>query len=582
MPQETTPQINVYARTDIGMVRAGNEDTFLVLNLNTADTWTPATIEGEPPETLVSFTQGQYGSVLAVSDGMGGALAGEVASRMAVDGVRDRMLHFQANAAFAPFPFHERLRLAVEQANIHINNESLGNADYAGMGATFTAAGIHGGSLVVAQIGDSRCYLIRGGRIHLVTHDQSLVWQLVEAGHITEEEAETHQYKNVILQALGAQPRVNVVVDRARLCEGDVVLLCSDGLSGRVRADEMLSIVSEATSLREACDRLIAFAHERGGDDNITVVLARIEGGVLPPPGELDNERIERDPDLPYDVDFDPFSTDPGTTLPLGSQRVTQPLSNVEANGEAPAVAAQTSKLRGAGAKTARLELGDDPLLDGEEDDPLDQSSETTAELKPPPDVFTITTVGMPAITAALPHPPKPASTGPPPPASFSKPLERQKPARIRRTALGLLAAIAVLGTISIVIWNIQSQRSRAANGPPASASPPASEPAQPPPPVQAIPIPTSLLETRIQDLSARLEKMDLVIEQLDSDKREAARVRGSSARAKLQEAGRVLAESSLQAETLCNEAEGVLNEIDRDFLRADPTKPDADGSASG
>src|SRR4051812_39098031 len=170
MSQDNRHRITVYALTDVGMVRAGNEDTFLVLNLDTSDTWTPNTVEGEPPDHLASFDQGSDGTIFAVSDGMGGALAGEVASRMAVEGVRDHMLLFKGNSPFADFPFHERLRLAVEQANTHINNESMGNADYAGMGATFTAAGIHEGTLTLAQIGDSRCYLVRDGRIALLTH----------------------------------------------------------------------------------------------------------------------------------------------------------------------------------------------------------------------------------------------------------------------------------------------------------------------------------------------------------------------------------------------------------------------------
>lgn len=304
MPHDVRHRITVYAMTDVGMVRAGNEDTFLIVNLDTSDTWTPVTVEDDPPEHLSSFEQASQGTVLAVSDGMGGALAGEVASRMAVDGVRHHMLHFQSSGTFSGFPFHERLRLAVEQANSQINNESMSNADYAGMGATFTAAGLENGVLTVAQIGDSRLYLVRDGRIALITHDQSLVWQLVEAGHITEEEAETHQYKNVILQALGAQPRINVVVDQIPLNRGDMILLCSDGLSGRVRAEEMLEIMTKSAKLRDACEALIQLANDRGGEDNITVVLAQFDGDGLPAPGDLMSERIERDPNLPYEIDL--------------------------------------------------------------------------------------------------------------------------------------------------------------------------------------------------------------------------------------------------------------------------------------
>jgi serine/threonine protein phosphatase PrpC len=495
---------------------------------------------------------------------------------MAVEGVRDRMLHFQAAAPFAPFPFHERLRLAVEQANIHINNESLTNADYAGMGATFTAAGVHDGSLVLAQIGDSRCYLIRGGRIHLVTHDQSLVWQLVEAGHITEEEAETHQYKNVILQALGAQPRVNVVVDRLRLHDGDLILLCSDGLSGRVRAEEMLQTISEAPSLRQGCEHLIQFANERGGDDNITVVLARYSGSPQGPPGDIEIERIERDPDLPYDLDFDPFATDPDTTLPLSSQRVTSPLSPASPGDDTSGGSAPTGRLRR--ASTSRLDTAElaEPE-DAAEDDGRD--GDPTAELAPKPDVFSVTSVGMPAVTTELPPPRQATPTEPLPPASYSKPLQRPKSARGRRAALGLVAAIAALGAVSLVIWNIQLQRSRAADSPP-GASPPAGQPtpaAQP-----AADVPATRIQSRISDLNARLDTVSIAVQRLEPSNHAAAVARVSSARAKLQEATQMLPDSVSQAEALCDDAQRELEVLDRDFLSSDPLKPDADGRSSG
>lgn len=376
MPHDVRHRITVYAMTDVGMVRAGNEDTFLVVNLDTSDTWTPVTVEDDPPEHLASFDQASHGTVLAVSDGMGGALAGEVASRMAVDGVRHHMLHFQSSSTFATFPFHERLRLAVEQANSQINNESMSNADYAGMGATFTAAGVENSVLTVAQIGDSRCYLVRNGRIALITHDQSLVWQLVEAGHITEEEAETHQYKNVILQALGAQPRINVVVDQIPLNEGDTILLCSDGLSGRVRAEEMLEIVTKGANLKDACEALIQLANDRGGEDNITVVLAKFEGEDLPAPGDLMSERIERDPNLPYEIDL---LADSEPTLSPDVRPVDA--AALLASGEAPS---------GFSAKVT--------ALFGKATTPL--AAEPTAALDPSP--VTAPTGGKPGITPEL------------------------------------------------------------------------------------------------------------------------------------------------------------------------------------
>jgi PPM family protein phosphatase len=336
MPDDVTFNIAVYAKTNVGRVRPGNEDNFLVLNLSTADTWTPHAVKGEPGENLTTFSQSHYGSLFAVSDGMGGALAGEVASSLAVDCVRDRMLEIQASPTYSKFPFHERLRLSVELANTHIHNESNLRPEYAGMGATFTSIGLQGTTAFFAQVGDSRAYLIRQGRIQQITRDQSLVGQLVEAGHITEEEAERHTYKNVILQALGASSHINIVVDRLYVQDMDIVALCSDGLSNKVRTEEIRQIIHDAPSLKEACETLIDIANHRGGEDNITVVVAQFSGGILsattmplfnsvdsltiteplittePLPGEptirIDHhdkwgaETIPRDPSLPYEV----------------------------------------------------------------------------------------------------------------------------------------------------------------------------------------------------------------------------------------------------------------------------------------
>lgn len=306
MTQNSNINISLYAQTNIGMVRHGNEDNFLVVDLSSSDTWTVENANS-PPQRLLGFNQGHYGSVIAVSDGMGGALAGEVASQLAVSSVRDRMLQFQATPSFSHFAFPERLRLAVEQANYIIHSESQNNVEYTGMGATFTAAGIEGHMAYFAQVGDSRCYLVRNNKISQVTKDQSLVSQLVEAGHITEEEAEQHTYKNVILQALGAQPRVNVIVDRISLKQGDTLLLCSDGLSGKVKGIEMLKIIQDSNGdLQASCDALIKLANDRGGEDNITVLIAKVNGEGLESPVPEDpskGEFVIRDSSLPDEVD---------------------------------------------------------------------------------------------------------------------------------------------------------------------------------------------------------------------------------------------------------------------------------------
>ena len=339
MAEETAFKLSVYAESDVGAVRQGNEDNFLVLNLSTADTWKPEIEEANPPDNLTSFGQSHYGSLIAVTDGMGGALAGEVASRLAVECVRDRMLELQASPAYSKFPFHERLRLSIELANLYIYQMSVLRAEYSGMGATFTAVGLFGTTAYFGQVGDSRAYLIRGGRIQQITRDQSLVGQLVEAGHITQEEAERHSYRNVILQALGASPAVSVVVDHLGLNDLDTLVLCSDGLSNKVQIDEIKSLIDRSESLKEACEALISIANERGGEDNITVLIAQVSGGRLTPYEPADKrvtapltsnateaerwgaETIPRDPALPDHLDHDLVDDEEPTFPPADDTR---------------------------------------------------------------------------------------------------------------------------------------------------------------------------------------------------------------------------------------------------------------------
>jgi len=293
--------LKLYAQTDVGMVRSGNEDNFLVLDLTTGESWTAS----EPTnQALFKFSQGYYGSLLAVSDGMGGALAGEVASRLAVETVRDRMLQLQAHQVYGQIPFAERLRIAIEEANLLINGESATNPEHKGLGATFTAAAVQGNRVFFGQVGDSRAYLLRQGKIIRITKDQSLVQQLIDAGQITEEEAETHSYRNVILQALGAHGNVNVEINALKLCVGDTLVLCSDGLSGKVRADEIARLIQASPDLSAACQSLIALANERGGEDNITVVIVQFSGSGLPSSisDTVEPENLARLPDTPTEL----------------------------------------------------------------------------------------------------------------------------------------------------------------------------------------------------------------------------------------------------------------------------------------
>src|SRR6266850_636225 len=282
--------IELYAKSDVGRVRRGNEDNFLVLDLSNEQTWTGS--DGAvPPEKLTRFDLGTKGLVLVVSDGMGGALAGDVASRMAVESVREMLMGSDSEEPCDPeLPLVDCLKNATVYANLAIHLRSQEDSRCAGMGATFTGAAVRGDNLDLVQVGDSRAYIIRKNQIRLATKDQSLVQQLVDVGQISESEAETHMFRNVILQALGAQSEVTPVTGRIRLRRGDVLLLCSDGLSGKLRSEDIQRIVGgNGANLSAACDALVQEANNRGGEDNITVVLARFDGEDLE---EASGERI--------------------------------------------------------------------------------------------------------------------------------------------------------------------------------------------------------------------------------------------------------------------------------------------------
>jgi protein phosphatase len=186
-------------------------------------------------------------------------------------------------------PLVDCLKNATVYANLAIHHRSQEDSRCAGMGATFTGAAVRGDNLDLVQVGDSRAYIIRKNQIRLATKDQSLVQQLVDVGQISESEAETHMFRNVILQALGAQSEVTPVTGRIRIRRGDMLLLCSDGLSGKLRSEDIQNIVVDEDDLSVACTELIAEANNRGGEDNITVVLARFNGDDLE---EASTERI--------------------------------------------------------------------------------------------------------------------------------------------------------------------------------------------------------------------------------------------------------------------------------------------------
>jgi protein phosphatase len=292
--------VEVHATSHIGRVRKGNEDNYLVLNISTEKAWTSEQADGEFVIESQELEVDDNGVVVAVSDGMGGALAGEVASTMAVETVSEKLLGPGSEAAEAPENLDHRLINKLYDATLFANQliHEQGRSDpqFQGMGATFTGVGVTPRAADIIQVGDSRAYLVRNGTIYQVTKDQSLVQQLIDAQQISAEEAETHTLKNVILQALGAQNEIYPVSARLEPCRNDVFLLCSDGLSNKVGPGEMQQVITEnLDELQNACAELVKLANENGGEDNITVVLAKFSGDSLPEPaaGEVQLEMID-------------------------------------------------------------------------------------------------------------------------------------------------------------------------------------------------------------------------------------------------------------------------------------------------
>jgi serine/threonine protein phosphatase PrpC len=229
-----------FEKSDTGRQRRANEDSFFVRS-----------------------------PLFVVADGMGGAQAGEVASRLAAE----------TFAAGLPDDgsSEQRLETRVREANQRIHEVSQEDRALNGMGTTLTAAYLDDDELTLAHVGDSRAYLLRDGELTRLTRDHTLVEELVRRGELTEEEAAEHPQRSIITRALGPEPDIDIDLHTHRVRAGDVLLLCSDGLTGMIGEDEVAEILTGADSLRNAGRALVDAANEAGGRDNITVVLFRLE-----------------------------------------------------------------------------------------------------------------------------------------------------------------------------------------------------------------------------------------------------------------------------------------------------------------
>lgn len=244
--------------TDVGRVRTNNEDCYKIV---------------EPLNLFV------------LSDGMGGEAHGEIASALAVQTVVKHCLDVEANPAAKVVGVVQpnwtartkRLSTAVHLANRNIFKSAEENPDQRGMGATLTAVWIDGAKLSIAHVGDSRAYLLRGGSLLQLTRDHSLVAEQVRRGILTPAEAEESDMQSVLLRALGAQAEIEVDAEEHTLFPRDVLLLCSDGLTRMVTEPEIAGTLQAETDSGRAAEKLVALANERGGPDNITVVIVRLD-----------------------------------------------------------------------------------------------------------------------------------------------------------------------------------------------------------------------------------------------------------------------------------------------------------------
>ena len=274
LPGDHRVVTRVFALTDVGRTREHNEDTFLVADLEAG---TPLDFT----HGYCEITAGPHGLLFLVADGMGGAASGELASSMAGALVLEALRHTWKPADPSPTAFAEALRDATVLANARIHQHAQENPEHRGMGTTVTIAGLLSDHLFLVQVGDSRAYMVRDSEVQQLTKDQSLMQRLVEAGELTADEAEVSERRNIILQALGPEAHVTVDLTHQQVRRGDTLILCSDGLSGLVRAAELARTSDEEQDVRSICTRLVDRANQLGGPDNITVIAARFDGDAL-------------------------------------------------------------------------------------------------------------------------------------------------------------------------------------------------------------------------------------------------------------------------------------------------------------
>jgi serine/threonine protein phosphatase PrpC len=240
--------MQVAGLTHIGNVRNINEDKFYI---------------GEP-------------YLFIIADGMGGHKAGEIASSNAVDFIKDMLLDDLKNDGIDKLDMPDRIVEAVIGANKHVYNKSLTDKELLGMGTTIVCMVIYENKAYIANVGDSRLYIIRNNSIVQITHDHSYVAELLKAGNITEEEAIHHSKKNLITRAVGYQEHVEVDIQITEIFESDILLMCTDGITNMISDLEVMEIIKSNDDINKNCNYIVEEANRRGGFDNSTLIIIKV------------------------------------------------------------------------------------------------------------------------------------------------------------------------------------------------------------------------------------------------------------------------------------------------------------------
>ena len=299
--------------TDVGRVRENNQDQFLVAQLRKSMLVGSSSL---PLDDTHTFLGDNEGHLMVVADGMGGHAAGEKASSMAIEFLTDRLLNgvrwFFAIDEVAEAEFVESLKSMLTETHRHIQEQGRRTATLTGMGTTLTLAYLVWPRLYVLHAGDSRCYLVRNQAVQRLTIDHTLARRMIESGGMKAEDEAGSRWSNVLWNVLGGRSEADLVAEvrSVTLQKGDEILLCSDGLHRHVNDKKIIEVLQSNDSTNAACEAFIKLANDAGGDDNITIIVAR----PVPPAGLASTWTAADDSQIDNVMDYETYN--PHDTLP--------------------------------------------------------------------------------------------------------------------------------------------------------------------------------------------------------------------------------------------------------------------------